>query len=385
MSLFLITFFLLYGCMHFYAYLKVRSALAPGTAATLCIIFFMLVMTLAPLIIQKSEQYGFDQFARVMSYVGYSWMGILLVFFACSLVIDTFRLVLYAGEFIVQGNFNYLKPTPGLSFFTALVLSLSVSIYGFFEARNIVTEKVTITTSKFPEEVERLKIVQISDVHIGLIVREERVNRIIKEVRKANPDMLISTGDLVDGQIDSLASLSDILQEINPPYGKFAITGNHEFYAGLEQALDFTDKSGFTLLRGEGLTVNNVINIVGVDDPAGKHYGLFKDISEKELLTKFHNGKFTLLLKHRPLIDKKSLGLYDLQLSGHTHKGQIFPFSVFTKLRYTNHAGYLKLMENTHLYVSRGSGTWGPPVRFLSPPEVTVIEIINNNTLKIDN
>jgi predicted MPP superfamily phosphohydrolase len=385
MSLFLITFFLIYGCMHFYAYLKVRSALVPGIAATLCIIFFMLVMTLAPLIIQKSEQYGFDLFARIMSYVGYSWMGILLIFFVCSLVIDTFRLVLYAGEFIVQGNFNYLKPTPRLAFFTALILSLSVSIYGSFEARDIVTEKVSITTSKLPEEVERLKIVQISDVHIGLIVREDRVNRIIKEVRRVHPDMLISTGDLVDGQIDNLASLSDILQEINPPYGKFAITGNHEFYAGLEQALDFTRKSGFTLLRGEGRTVNDVINIVGVDDPAGKRYGLFKDVSEKELLSKFHNGKFTLLLKHRPLIDKKSLGLYDLQLSGRTHKGQIFPFSVFTKLRYMNHAGYLKLMENTHLYVSRGSGTWGPPVRFLSPPEVTVIEIINNNTLKIDN
>jgi predicted MPP superfamily phosphohydrolase len=151
-------------------------------------------------------------------------MGILLVFFACSLVIDTFRLVLYAGEFIVQGNLNYLKPTHRLSFFTALILSLSVSIYGSFEARNIVTEKVTITTSKLPHEVKRLKIVQISDVHIGLIVREDRVNRIVKEVRKADPDMLISTGDLVDGQIDSLASLSDILQEINPPYGKFAIT-----------------------------------------------------------------------------------------------------------------------------------------------------------------
>ncbi len=382
MSLFFITFFLLYGCIHFYAFLKARSALAPGTAATLFMILFMLVMTFAPLIVNKSENYGFDLFARAMSYAGYSWMGILIVFFACSLTIDIFRLVLYAGEFIIQGNFHYLKPTPGFSFFTALILSLSVSVYGYFEARNILTEEVTITTSKLPEEVERLKIVQISDVHIGLIVREGRLKRIIREVRRADPDILVSTGDLVDGQIDNLASLSDIFQEINPPYGKFAITGNHEFYAGLAQALDFTEKSGFTILRGEGLTVNDMINIAGVDDPAGKPYGLFRDISEKELLSKFQNGKFTLLLKHRPIIDKKSVGLYDLQLSGHTHKGQIFPFSLFTKLYYITHAGYLKLTDDAHLYVSRGSGTWGPPIRFLSPPEVTVIEIINKSILE---
>jgi predicted MPP superfamily phosphohydrolase len=382
MYLFFITFFLLYGCIHFYAFLKTRSALAPGTPATLFIILFMLVMTFAPLIVNKSENYGFDLFARAMSYVGYSWMGILIVFFACSLTIDIFRLVLYAGEFIIQGNFQYLKPTPGFSFFTALILSLSVSVYGYFEAHNILTEEVTITTSKLPEEVERLKVVQISDVHIGLIVRERRLKRIIREVRRADPDVLVSTGDLVDGQIDNLASLSDIFQEINPPYGKFAITGNHEFYAGLAQALDFTEKSGFTILRGEGLTVNDMINIAGVDDPAGKPYGFFRDISEKELLSKFHNGKFTLFLKHRPVIDKKSIGLYDLQLSGHTHKGQIFPFSIFTKLFYITNAGYLKLADDAHLYVSRGSGTWGPPIRFLSPPEVTVIKIINKSILE---
>ncbi|MCK5427684.1 MAG: metallophosphoesterase, partial [Thermodesulfovibrionia bacterium] len=128
MSLFFITFFLLYGCIHFYAFLKARSALAPGTAATLFMILFMLVMTFAPLIVNKSENYGFDLFARAMSYAGYLWMGILIVFFACSLTIDIFRFVLYAGEFIIQGNFHYLKPTPGFSFFTALILSLSVSV-----------------------------------------------------------------------------------------------------------------------------------------------------------------------------------------------------------------------------------------------------------------
>jgi len=104
-----------------------------------------------------------------------------------------------------------------------------------------------------------------------------------------------------------------------------------------------------------------------------------RNVSEKELLSRFSREKFTLLLKHRPLVDEDAIGLFDLQLSGHAHKGQIFPFSIITKLIYPNHAGLLKLEKNSRLYVSRGSGTWGPPIRFLSPPEVTLIELVHED------
>lgn len=376
MYLFFIIFFLLYGGMHLYAFLKARTGLALGTTASGFLIFFMLLMTFTPFIVRISERHGFDIFARLMSYTGYVWMSILFLFVVSSLAIDFFRLLTYAIEFIFQKNFYYLKPSASFSFFIALLLSVSISVYGYFEAGNIRTEKITIKTSKLPEQVGRLRIVQISDVHIGLIVREERLKRILNEVKKANPDILISTGDLVDGQINNLAGLSKFFKEINPGYGKFAITGNHEFYAGLAQALDFTEQAGFRILRGQGITVQGFINIVGIDDPAGRRYNLFKDISEKELLLQFPKGQFTLLLKHRPLVDKNSLGLFDLQLSGHSHKGQIFPFTLFTKLYYQFDAGYSQLTNNSHLYVSRGSGTWGPPIRFLAPPEVTVIDIV---------
>jgi len=173
-----------------------------------------------------------------------------------------------------------------------------------------------------------------------------------------------------------------MLKEIDPKYGKFAVTGNHEFYAGLDEVLDFTAKSGFKVLRGERLTISGLINIIGVDDPAEKIYGDSKDISEKEMLSVFPKDKFTLLLKHQPAVDTKLLGLFDLQLSGHTHKGQIFPFTLITRLRYPFNSGYFNLSNNTHLYVSRGAGTWGPPVRFLAPPEITVIELVYGNNQK---
>jgi hypothetical protein len=311
-----------------------------------------------------------------MSYVGYTWLGILFLFISASIIIDLYRLVIHSSAVVLKNSLTYLTVSPQYAFFIPLFLSLVISAYGYFEAENIRTERVLIKSPKIPVEAGILRIVQISDVHLGLIVGEERLKRIVREVKRANPDILVSTGDLVDGQINGLSGLAEILREINPRFGKFAITGNHEFYAGLAQALDFTEGAGFKILRGQGLAVAELVNVAGVDDPQVTAYSRLKGVPEKELLSGIHNGKFTVLLKHRPLIDKSSLGFFDLQLSGHVHKGQIFPFSIITGLYYHPvQAGFAELPRNSLLYVSRGSGTWGPPIRFLSPPEITIIDL----------
>lgn len=379
MSLFLITFFLLYTGMHLYAYLKAKSSLSFSTVTSIFVIIFMLTMIFAPVLIRLSEKHGFEELARILSYVGYTWMGLLLLFTSASLIIDFYHLLTYLVSLIVKKNLIALAPSSKFSFFVPLILSITVATYGYFEAKHIRTERITVKTSKIPEEVGRLKIVQISDVHVGLIIREERLKNMLDKVKTEDPDILVSTGDLVDGQINSLSGLSELFREINPRYGKFAITGNHEFYAGLHQALDFTERAGFTILRGESLTVGGLINIAGVDDIAGERYGLHRKVDEKELLSGLPKEKFTLFLKHRPLIDKNANGFFDLQLSGHTHKGQLFPFSLITKLYYPADSGCLRLLNNSYLYVSRGAGTWGPPIRFLSPPEITVIELIHED------
>ncbi|MBW1799601.1 MAG: metallophosphoesterase, partial [Deltaproteobacteria bacterium] len=232
---------------------------------------------------------------------------------------------------------------------------------------------------KIPEEIGKLTIAQISDVHIGLIVRESRLKRILAKVKEAEPDIFVSTGDLVDGQPDNIRGMDQLFRSINPRLGAFAVTGNHEFYAGLSRSIDFTEEAGFRLLRGEGVTVNGLINIIGVDDPAGIRFGLRKQISEKALLARFSQDRFTLVLKHRPVIDGEAIGLFDLQLSGHTHKGQIFPFSLITKIFHPALAGLYPVGRNAHLYVCRGSGTWGPPIRFLVPPEVVIVELVHES------
>lgn len=377
MSLFFISVLLIYGLVHLYTFLRVRAAFALTRSTEFLVALVMIFMTFAPLITRLSERAGFESIAHGVAYAGYLWMGLIFLFFSCSLIMDVYRILLALCGFVLRKDTIRLRPSSVTVFFLPFLVALAVTGYGFWKARDIRTERVLIGTSKLPDDIDRLRIVQITDVHLGLIVKQERLARILETVKAESPDLFISTGDLVDGQPDSLEGLDEMLREINPRYGKYAVTGNHEFYAGLGESMHFTKLSGFRLLRGEGVTVEGIINIAGVDDEAGGRYGLFREVSEKDLLAGLPRDRFTLLLKHRPVIGSESEGLFDLQLSGHTHGGQIFPFRLITQFYYPNLSGLFGLKKGSLLYVSRGAGTWGPPIRVLAPPEVTVIDIIN--------
>ncbi len=378
MTLFLFVFFLLYGGMHIYAFLKAKTALSFGPVASILLAIFMAVMVAAPFIVRLLERSEMESSARVAAYIGYTWLGVLFLFSSYLFAFDIYRILISAARIISHKDLSFLMLPVRTAFFLPLVFAFLTSLYGYFEAGNIRTEHIEIKTGKIPAELGRLRIVQISDVHLGLIIREERLKRILGIVKKANPDIFVDTGDLVDGDICRLNGLSDMLRDIRPRDGKYAITGNHEFYAGLEQAKCFIRDSGFTLLRGE--SVSGIINIVGVDDPAGERLGLSRKVSERDLLSGLPRDKFTLFLKHRPLIDPGAVGLFDLQLSGHVHKGQIFPFTILTWLYYPVLSGFANVGDGSYLYESRGAGTWGPPMRVLAPPEVAVIDLVYSSS-----
>lgn len=375
MTLFLLIYFSIYGGIHLYAFLKLKRGFALGLPADLILGIFMILMVVAPILVRISERHGYEALARGLAYIGFTWMGLLFIFISVSFFFDIYRLLHFLARMLTRSPLENFTLSLRNFCTLAMLFSFAAVIYGYFEALHIRTEHVTVKTSKIPEKIGRFRVVQISDVHLGLIVGKSRLKRILRKVEDARPDILVSTGDLVDGQMDDLEMLTDMFQKIPTQYGKFAITGNHEFYAGLDRALAFTKKAGFTILRGEGLTVSDLVTVVGVDDPARKRYFPDPAASEKALLEKMPREKFTLFLKHQPIISSGSLGRFDLQLSGHTHKGQIFPFNLVTKFYYRMHTGLSKVNGDALLYVSRGSGTWGPPVRFLSPPEVTVIDI----------
>lgn len=376
MTLFLLTFFLIYGGLHFHFFLRFRAAFAPGAAVQAVLVVLLLLCLMAPIIVRVSERYDLDALARLMSWIGYLWMAVLLLFLASSVLLEIYRLLVRATGLLLRAEVSRFLPSAGILFFIPVAAALAIVGYGFFAALDPRVERLEIRSAKIPKEMGRIRVVQISDVHVGLLVRGERLAVMLRKVREAAPDVLVCTGDLVDGQGDNLAKAAAQFREINPPLGKFAVTGNHEFYAGIDQSLDFMAKSGFIILRGEIATVAGVIDLAGVDDPAIRLFSLYRKLSDREVISRGGgSGRFTILLKHQPLLEEDAPGAFDLQLSGHTHKGQIFPFSLVTRLVFPYHSGSFPLANGALLHVSRGTGTWGPPVRFLSLPEITVIDI----------
>jgi hypothetical protein len=369
MRLFLASFFAIYSLLHVYVFLKARAAFHFGVKAGVPLALWMALMVAAMVIVRLAERQGHEGFARDFAYVGYAWLGVLFLFVSASLVIDLGRIAAWLAGLVVGRK--PLQVSAMAAFLMPLCAAVAISIYGVFEARSIRTERLVVETPKLKGT---LKVAQITDVHFGLMQGRWRMERILEVLRAEQPDILVSTGDLVDGQIDGLSRLVPLFREFTPRYGKYAVTGNHEYYAGLRQSLAFTEGSGFNVLRGRAVNVEGLINIAGVDDPTQRSYGGMP-YTEAEVLGGLSRERFTLFLKHRPEVDPGSDGLFDLQLSGHVHKGQIFPFTLISSIAYPYQAGFFKFPGGSGLYVSRGTGTWGPPIRFLSPPEVTVIEI----------
>ncbi|HKI52228.1 MAG TPA: metallophosphoesterase, partial [Geothermobacteraceae bacterium] len=256
---------------------------------------------------------------------------------------------------------------------TALLVVLVViagSFYGLYEATSLRVETVRLETAKLPPGTPPIRIAQVSDMHLGLILREEALAPIVARLQQLQPDLLVATGDIVDAQLNHLQELVTLWQQLDPPLGKYAVTGNHEYYAGLNQALDFLQRSGFVMLRNQNTEVGDWLKLAGVDDPARG------GAPDETAALGARSKRFTLLLKHRPRFAGESKGLFDLQLSGHAHRGQIFPFNLLTGLEYPLQNGLYTLAASQRLYTSRGTGTWGPPMRILSPPEISLIELV---------
>ncbi len=379
---FLITFLSVYGAVHLYLFFKARSALSPGVGLSLVMALFLVAMVVAPIAVRLLDRHGLPLASRYLAYICYTWMGLLFFFFWMSVCLDVFNgsmriLALLPGSatsrFVWTGKNSFVFLTLGV---------VILGVWSALSAWQIRLDRVMLHTTKLPAGKSSLTIAQISDVHLGLMVGERKMSRIIRLLERAEPDVLVCSGDLVDAQMERFDSLAAMLAEIKAPLGKFAVMGNHEFYAGIRQSERFLKAAGFKLLRNQEYNQGDLLRIVGMDDPVGRRR--YKEEaaanrSEIDLLARSNSQVFTLLLKHRPTVENESLGHFDLQLSGHTHGGQIFPFNLVVKYFYPNQNGLYRLDEGSTLYVSRGTGTWGPPMRFLSPPAVTLIELTSQD------
>jgi len=373
MTLFLLTFLALYGGMHAYLYYRLKSIMQPGMLVPLSLI----LLTIAPLLVRLAESSGMSQLAYFIALPGFIWMGFIFLVSVFLGIVDTAylfwrRAVAAASNGSISAMICWL----------GLISAFLATGYSLIEARTIRTEHLTIRL-KQPHTLKKpLRVVQISDVHIGLMMDDKRLGGIITAVTDAKPDILVSTGDLVDGRLSrqnsaqSMDKFAIMLKTITAPLGKYAIAGNHEYYAGIDDALKLTQKAGFAVLINQTVRLPSGVTISGVHDPAAEKMGLTIPRTEHELVATLPAAPFNILLKHRPLLQHDSDGKIDLQLSGHTHKGQLIPFYPLTWLKFPIHSGTTKTEKGTTIHVSRGTGTWGPPMRFFAPPEVTVIDIV---------
>ena len=387
MYLFLITFLTLYGGMHLYAFFKLRDAFCPRPHFIWLLISWLAFMTITPLLVRTAEQFGMGETAKVIAWPGYLWMGFIFIFTSVLLLTDTLRRIYSFAMFKLSGlSSEFISSRNACKM--VLTLALIASVYAFIEAGHIQSEHVVIASSKLNPSTSRIRIVQISDVHIGLLLQKYRQERIIAAIREAGPDIIVSTGDLIDGKLNRDYGVSErnplavLMASIPAPSGKFAVIGNHEVYAGLPQSLTLSRAAGFTMLRNQSVTLASGITITGIDDPAvnpGSHadHGI-----EKTLLDEVSRDSFHLLLKHRPEILPESDGRFDLQLSGHVHGGQIFPFNFIVRLRHYIPCGTTTTKAGSRIHVSRGTGTWGPPMRLFAPPEITIIDILPQQSVK---
>lgn len=369
MTLFVLIFLSIYTGMHALVFWGIHPLLKGHPALPTLTWLWMALMIVAPVLVRLSDRAGWEALARGLAWIGYSWMGGIFLAFALFAVLGVWELLIFVtGKLLPQ--LPNLSLHGAISAALALLIVIAASFYGLYEADNLRVEQVRIASDRLPPGTPPIRIAQVSDMHLGLIHRDEALAPIISRLRQLKPDLVVATGDIVDAQLNHLEELVALWHQLQPPLGKFAVTGNHEYYAGLDQALDFLRRSGFVMLRNQSQAVGNWLEIAGVDDPAGRGQP-----DEAGALNP-RTDRFTLLLKHRPRFDQASQGKFDLQLSGHAHRGQIFPFNLLTGLEYPMQDGLYTLAKDQRLYTSRGTGTWGPPMRVGSPPEITLIEVV---------
>ena len=244
MIIVLLIFLCLYGGLNFYAFFQAINIFHFSGTTEVIIIILLFFLILAPIIIRFTEKLHLETLARSIAYFGYLWMAFVFLFFFVNITFDTARYVFY---FFCQTGGNVLLKN--IFFGLSVFLSFIFVVYGFFDAQRIRVKRLEVYTDKLLPNNGKIRIVQISDVHIGLIIRDKRLKVILDRVKDEKPDILVSTGDLLDGELNNVMPETKQLAEIKPMYGKYAVPGNHEYYAGIKKALEFTKNAGFDILR----------------------------------------------------------------------------------------------------------------------------------------
>ena len=306
--------------------------------------------------------------------IGSVWMGMMLYLILSLFLIDILRLLNYFisffPDFITQNRINAGR----IAFYSVTFLTLLITGYGIFNARDIKIIDVDVVLEKLRKEKNPFTIVQVSDIHLGKVITKDYLFKIVNEVNSLNPDIVVFTGDLVDDGSANTTEMIEPLSMIKTKYGKYFITGNHDYFGNIKDIEEKITRSGFRVLNNEYVVIDSTFVLLGLDYFYGRSTNKDKR-SIAEILSGADRNLPVVLLKHVPDdLDVIADGGVDLQLSGHTHHGQLFPFNIITNMVYKISSGLGKY-KNLQVYVNSGVGFWGPPMRVGVPSEITKITL----------
>lgn len=356
-----------YFSIHYYLYRYLAAGLMLSPIARSYLRISLLILALLFIVSEILCRHTASLWLKPIYEIGTIWFGVmgiaLTVFLIANLLWIFFRTP-PARYWITLGAI------------TAVLLITGYTIYNVARLPRI--KELTIKSPKIPQQLAGFTIVQLADLHLNLQKSERWLEKIVDTTNDLNPDLIVITGDLADADISSSGRFYSSLRKLRAKYGIYAITGNHDFYNGIDRFLRITGNLNIRALRNEHTTIANVIELIGVDDDTAKGFGEPGSNLDAALKTPvgIDLDRFIILLAHQPtrIFDEAVRRGVDLQLSGHTHWGQIPPMDAMIQLRY-KYAYGLYRKDSAHIYTTPGTDIWGPPMRLFSRSEIVKITL----------
>ena len=386
--MFFIVFITLLGIMHGYVGWKIFSGLNLNSSFAIIGIILLAILTLLPVLPILFRYNGYESsLLDKLSLIGYTSLGFFTLSFVAFLSKDLlFKVWGFISSFFSADVKQQITLDVDKREFLEKSLSIGIlsligptTAYGFYSARKgptIINQDIYL--KNLPDSFENFTIAQISDLHVGPTIKKPYVEKVVNQISTINPDLIAITGDMVDGSIDYLRRDLEPLSQVVAKYGTYFVTGNHEYYSGAERWLDETDRMGFTNLVNDNklITIKDQnIALAGVNDYRAHQIIPSHRSNPQAALKGINSDKVKILLTHQPSsIFKANEAGYDLQISGHTHGGQFWPFTYPTKKANPYLSG-LHNHNGTQIYVNSGTGYWGPPLRLGVTAEITLFKL----------
>lgn len=369
MLIFFLMFFSVAVLGNLYIYAHGAKVFAGMPTAKICFGVFVAFMTIAMAIGRIVQPRWLSEFLTQISSV---WLAFMLYFILILLVID---LVLLADKFL-----HFLpKAFTGKGLIVAAIVTCIVCIINaaaYINAVNPAVRNVNINIGKQAAGMQSLKAVLVTDIHLGLMIGKPHMERIVSLINAQTPDIVLLAGDMFDGDLAPVKreGSGELFAQIQSKYGVFAVTGNHEYFAGADEATAYLRQNNVTVLRDEAVLVNDAFYIVGRNDVLANRIDVER-AEAKDITANINLSLPVILMDHQPkdMKGNKAAGA-DVQVSGHTHKGQLWPMNFIINKVWEIPYGY-RNVDGMHVYVSSGVGTWGPTARTTGRPEIVTLNI----------